>query len=98
MDTKIQVENGDVLAAVRSFLRRLMEDGIVEALLVPLETDHGTIIPGLVTDPAQLSLANPLAPVMPINNARSLAALTGKSAPAEIGAVIRRSPLFNTFF
>ena len=89
MDTKIQVENGDVLAAVRSFLRRLMEDGIVEALLVPLETDHGTIIPGLVTDPAQLSLANPLAPVMPINNARSLAALTGKSAPAEIGAVIR---------
>jgi formate dehydrogenase subunit beta len=85
----IPVENGDVLQAVREFLRKLMENGILEALLVPMETGNGAIIPGLVTDPDRLAAANPLAPVMPINNARAVAALTGKAAPATLGALLR---------
>ncbi|MCJ7708858.1 MAG: hypothetical protein MUO38_14730, partial [Anaerolineales bacterium] len=89
MKTAIPVENGDTLTAVRGFLQKLLETGTVEALFVPLEVDGGAILPALVTDPERARLANPLAPVMPINSARAVSALTGKQAPARIGAVLR---------
>lgn len=88
MNTLIPVENGDVLTAVRGFLRRLLEAKVVEALYVPLETS-GVVAPALVADPARLSLADPLTPIMPINGARAVSALTGKHAPARLGAVLR---------
>jgi len=89
MKTVIPVENNDVLASVRWFLGRLFEAGVVEALFVPLEAESGAVLPALVTDPARLALANPLAPVMPINGARAVSALTGKHSPAKLGAVLR---------
>lgn len=89
MNTVIPLENGDVLGTLRGFLRRLVEAGVVEALYVPLEAESGSVLPALVTDPARLALANPLAPVMPINGARAVSALTGKHAPARLGVVLR---------
>ncbi len=89
MHTVIPVDDGNVLAAVRGFLRRLLETRVVEALFVPLETEGGAIAPALVTDPARLDQANPLVPVMPINGARALSALTGKHASARLGVVLR---------
>lgn len=89
MKTAIPVENGDTLGAMRGFLRSLLESGAVEALYVPLEADGGAVIPALVTEPARLDKADPLAPVMPINSARAISALTDKQAPARIGAVLR---------
>jgi formate dehydrogenase subunit beta len=88
MNTILPVENGDVLTALRSFLRRLMEGHVVDAIFVPLQ-DGASVMPALVTDPALLEMANPLMPLMPINNARAISALTGKQAPAKIGAVLR---------
>lgn len=89
MDTVIPVENRDVLAAVRGFLRQILESGLVESLFVPLEVGNGTAVPALVTDAGRLALANPLLPVMPINNARAVSALTGKRTPARLGVVLR---------
>jgi len=89
MNTIITVENGEALKAIQNFLKQLLERKIVEAIYVPLEDDHGAIIPALVVDPVQLNHANPLAPFMPINGARAVSALTGKHAPAKIGAVLR---------
>jgi formate dehydrogenase subunit beta len=89
MNTVILPENNDVLAALRGFLRQLLESGCVEALFLPLESHNGAIFPALVTDPARLEQADPLAPVMPINGARAVAALTGKQPPARLGAVLR---------
>ena len=88
MNTIITVEEDDVLAALRGFLRRLMEIHVVDAIFVPLQ-EGATVMPALVTDPAVLEMANPLMPLMPINNARAISALTGKQAPAKIGAVLR---------
>ena len=88
MRTLIRVEN-DVLGAVQTFLRQLMESGLVEALYVPLEVEGGYPIPALVTDPALLEDANPLAPVMPINGARAVSALTNKGVPNKLGVVLR---------
>jgi len=89
MNTIIPVENGNVLAALRSFLQNLFKAGVVDALYVPMETAHGAVIPALVTDPARLEHANPLAPVMPINGARAVSALTGKHTPEHLGVVLR---------
>ena len=89
MNIVIPVENGDVLTAVRGFLQKLLELGVVDALFVPLEADGGTITPALVTDPARLNQANPLMPIMPINSARAISALTGKHVPAQLGIVLR---------
>ena len=89
MDTVIPVENRDVLAAVRGFLRQILESGLVESLFVPLEVGDGMAVPALVTDANRLALANPLLPVMPINNARAVSALTGKRTPARLGVVLR---------
>lgn len=83
MNTIIPVENSDTLTAVRNFLRRLLESGIVESLFVPLETEGGALIPALVTDPDRLAHANPLSPVMPINGARAISVLTGSPLSTE---------------
>ena len=88
MNTIIPVENHNVLAALRSFLKRLMDEGVVDAILVPLENGGG-VVPALVTESAMLNDANPLLPVMPINTARAVSALTGKHAPAKLGVVLR---------
>ena len=81
----IPVQNSDVLGALRGFLKSFLETGTVDALYVPLETENGAMVPALVTDPARLDRANPLAPVMPINGARAVSALTGKHSPARRG-------------
>lgn len=89
MNTLIQVENMDVLGAIRGFLRQLLESGMVESLFVPLEVQKGMVVPALVTDANRLAQANPLMPVMPINNARAVSALTGKRSPVRLGVVLR---------
>ena len=89
MNTMIPVENGDVLAGMQSFLQRLMQSGVVEAIYVPMRVDGGAILPALVADPSWLKQADPLTPVMPINGARAVSALTNKHTPARLGAVLR---------
>ena len=89
MDTIIQVENGDALTALRTFFRRLFEEKIIEALYVPVQIDGSAILPALVTDLDHLANADPLTPVMPINGARAVSALTGKGVSARLGAVLR---------
>jgi formate dehydrogenase subunit beta len=90
---RINIENDDVLGALRGFLSRMMESGMVDALYVPMETEAGMVSPALVRDPQLLGRANPLAPIMPINGARAVSALTGKGAPARLGAVLRSCEL-----
>jgi len=85
----ISVNNGDTMRAVQGFLKNLLQNGLVEALYLPLQVDGGAILPALVTDPARLDQANPLAPVMSINSARAVSAITNKKPPARLGVVLR---------
>jgi formate dehydrogenase subunit beta len=91
MHTILPVENGNTLAAVRSFLHSLLDSGTVEAVFVPMEIGDksGAVVPALVTNPDLLENANPLAPVMPINNARAVSALTVKQPAGTLAAVLR---------
>jgi len=86
----LEVKEGDTLATLRSFLQRLLEEEIIEALLVPLEVPSGdTVMPALVKEPARLEKANPLAPVMPVNAARLVSSLTIGKPREKIGALLR---------
>jgi formate dehydrogenase subunit beta len=70
-----------------------MESGKVDALFIPMETEAGMVSPALIHDPRLLEKANPLAPVLAINGARAVSALTGKGAPVRLGAVLRSCEL-----
>jgi formate dehydrogenase subunit beta len=94
MKTQIPIENGDALAAIRGFLKQLLETEVVDALLVPMETPAGTVTPALVADPALLDAANPLAPVMGLNAARMAGKVSvreplGRDTRPRIGVVLR---------
>ena len=86
----VEVKDGDVLAALREFLRRLLEAQVVDALLVPLELPSGdAVAPTLIKDPERLATANPLAPVMMANSANLVSRLTRLGNREKVGVVLR---------
>lgn len=89
MQTTIPVENGDTLTAIRGFLRSLLETGAVDALMVPLRARSGAVMPALVSQPEFLDDVEPLAPVLAINGARLVGALSIRQPRGRIGAVLR---------
>ena len=93
MKTILPVESGDTLKALQDFLRRLLESGEVEALLVPMRTPQGTVTPALVADPSWLVDADPLAPVLPVNGATLAGKLGVREPRVKVGAVMRACEL-----
>jgi formate dehydrogenase subunit beta len=79
----------DTLKTIQGVLRDLLERGVVDALLVPMTMPAGSVAPMLVTDPAALEQADPLAPVLPINAARAVANLTATEHREKLGVVLR---------
>ncbi len=87
----IEVSEGRLLETLKQFLRELLEKGLVDALLVPMELTSGNnVVQTLVSNADKLEAANPLAPVLPVNSARIISAMT-KVAPSQkkIGVVLR---------
>ena len=89
MKSIIPVENGETLAALQGFLKRLLEQGVVEALMVPLRTPHGGVAAALVSNPAILDAADPLAPVMANNLATQAGKVSVRQPRARVGVVLR---------
>ena len=89
MRTVLPVENNDTTAAIRSFLKRLLEEGIVDGVLVPMETSSGSITPALVSDSDLLDAADPLAPVMGVNASRAVGPVSVREPRGRIAAVLR---------
>jgi len=84
----IERPDGDVRGALVCVLRAVLAGGMVEALLVPLRHPAGdALAPALVKDPALLDLADPLAPVLPLNGARLVSMLTQRPPRPRIAAV-----------
>ncbi len=89
MKTRLTVENGDTLNALQRFLQRLLTEQVVDLLLVPMRTPHGSVTPALVSDPGLLVHADPLAPVMPVNAAALVGQVTVRAPRPKVGAVLR---------
>lgn len=86
----IPIENGNLLAGLREFLRRVLARPEVAAVLVPCQLPmKAMVMPTLVSDPERLAAANPLAPAFPLNAARLVSRLTRKEAGGTVVAVLR---------
>ncbi len=90
----LEVKNGNTLGAVREFLKTLLAQGIVDQELVPLEVPSADqVTPTIVSEPKQLDMANPLAPVMRINAAVTIARMQREDGTTHLGAVLRSCEL-----
>ena len=67
---RLEVQNGDIVAALRCFLQRLLATAAVRAVLVPQHLPmKSMVMPTLVIEPDRLEGADPLAPCFPMNAA-----------------------------
>jgi len=87
---KLQIENNNPVVAIQGLLRGLLENESIGGVLVPVHHFGKSMpMPTLVTDPDQLSGADPLAPAFPMNSARLLSRLTRGQSGERIAAVLR---------
>lgn len=90
INTMLPVKEGDTLGTLRRFLSDLLGSHVIDALLVPQEIARGrSVVQTLVRDPAYLSAANPLSPVMPVNSAILVSQLTVDKPGKKVGAVLK---------
>jgi formate dehydrogenase subunit beta len=88
IDAVVDVQES-TLKTIQGILRALLQQGVADALLVPMVLPAGNVAPMLVTDPAALDQADPLAPILPINAARAAANLTVTGHKERLGLVLR---------
>jgi formate dehydrogenase subunit beta len=86
----IDVKEGDFNAALTGALAVLLEKKVVDALLVPQESPHGTSInQTLVKKASGLRTARPINFVMPVNSAKLLQLLSETEPEEKVAAVLR---------
>lgn len=93
MEANLVIENGNTLAAVQAFLKNLLAEKIVDALLLPMRTPKGTITPALVSKVEFLDQADPLAPVLAVNMAALAGKISARTPRARVGVVMRSCEL-----
>jgi len=88
----IEVKEENPISSLQGFLKQLLEETEVEAVLVAQRLPmRNSVMPTLVTDPEKLEAADPLAPAFPLNAAKVLSRLTRKplGGKGKIAAVMR---------
>ena len=87
---KIDVNQGDLLSALRQLLQSTLALESIGAVLVPQRLPHqNMVMPTLITAPEHLDQADPLAPAYPLNGAKIASRLTRKPAGARTVLVLR---------
>ncbi|MBU1248449.1 MAG: 4Fe-4S dicluster domain-containing protein [Proteobacteria bacterium] len=87
---RIETKDRGPVVGMQEFLAQLLADEEIGAVLVPMHLQQGgTPMPTLVTDPAELAQADPLAPAFPLNGARMVGRLTHGRPGEKIAAVMR---------
>jgi formate dehydrogenase subunit beta len=88
--SKIDVKDEDLSGCLQGVFKTLLESDRIDALLVPwrLPMDRH-VMPTLITDPEDLTHADPLAPSFPINAAKVVSRLTKRPYGEMIGVVMR---------
>lgn len=78
------------MAALRRLLADLLHQSLIDVLLVPRPAPGGDILVQVLVDRAErLADADPVAPVMPVQSARLVSALTAGGAPYRLGVVLK---------
>ncbi|MFO8085472.1 MAG: 4Fe-4S dicluster domain-containing protein [Desulfobacterales bacterium] len=89
-NAKVEVKNQDVVTSLQTFLKSVLEQDQIGAMLVSQHLPmKNVVMPTLVTDPEALDQADPLAPSFPLNAAKVVSRLTRKPSGAKIAAILR---------
>ncbi len=88
--TTLTVNDGQLRARINTLLKDLLSKGVVDAILVPLTHPAGNnVVQTLVANPDYLDRTDVLAPVIPVNAARIIQAIT-RLTPADRKTDFRR--------
>jgi len=86
----LEIGASDATTVVRELLWRLMDCGVVQGLLVPLQTSpRESPAPTLIKSRERLERADPLAPVMQLNSAKIAGMLLEQESDKRLGVVLR---------
>ncbi len=81
--------SGSLGDSIRSFCERLLKDGVLDVLLIPIDV-NGFVFPGFVTGVEGVRYVKALSPYMPVNTAGILQKLTRISPPSKkLGVFLR---------
>jgi formate dehydrogenase subunit beta len=87
---RMEIKDQDLLGALRSFLKAVLEREGITAVLAPWRLPmKNMLMPTLITDPQKLDEADPLSPAFAINTARVVSRLTRKASGGTVAAVMR---------
>jgi formate dehydrogenase subunit beta len=87
----LAIKDGQVRGSLNALLRDLLDKQVVEAVLVPIAHPAGNnVIQSLVTNPETLEHADVFAPVMPVNAARIVQAMTRLTPANKKTALVMR--------
>jgi formate dehydrogenase subunit beta len=93
LTARLEIQNS-VPETVTVFLRQLMAQGVVDALLVPQRLSTGNnVVQTLVSHPEKLNGADPFAPVMPVTASKLAGNVTKLNAAGRVGLVMRSCEL-----
>jgi len=85
-----KVVDGKTDEAIIGFLKSLLKEGVVEAILAPksLPSQDG-VVQALIRDPEMLTGMCALSPTMPVQSARVISNLSVKNLGKKVGAVLK---------
>jgi len=90
MTARLEVVNGDLLAALEAFSRKILANEDIGAILAPWRLPmKNMVMPTLLTDPDQLQGIDPLSPAFPMNSAKVVSRLTRKPSGKRVAAFLR---------
>jgi formate dehydrogenase subunit beta len=87
---KLEVANGDLVAALEGFLATILKAEGIDAILAPQHLPmRNMVMPVLTTDPERLHGLDPLAPVFALNSAKIASKLSRKTLGGQVAVVMR---------
>ncbi|MEN8244562.1 MAG: Coenzyme F420 hydrogenase/dehydrogenase, beta subunit C-terminal domain [Thermodesulfobacteriota bacterium] len=87
---RLEVKNGDLLAALEAFSRRILDCDDIGAILAPWRLPmKNMVMPTLLTDPDRLKNIDPLSPAFPMNSAKVVSRITRKPSGSRVAALLR---------
>jgi len=87
--TKLSFKKGEMNTALAGLFKDMIEKGAVEAVLTPAANSNRGVMQTLISDPEKTGMADPFAPVVPVNSAKIAVSLTGKPSGRPVAMVMR---------
>ena len=87
--SKLSGGKGDLNSLLADVFKKMLENQVFDAILVPARQSAKGVMQTLITDPARLDSIDPFAPVVPVNSAKLVSNLTNVPSGRPVGVVMR---------